>query len=95
VARSALGAEDALALCGQSPTERLSARPANPALNRVGGHEGLELLVARLVTLAGELTPVGTRRHLDTPRSIWYPFATQCPKRRAQTRGGAARVGVR
>ncbi|HMD51548.1 MAG TPA: SOS response-associated peptidase, partial [Solirubrobacteraceae bacterium] len=42
----ALGAEEALQLCGALPAERLSARPANPAVNRVGGVEGPELLVA-------------------------------------------------
>jgi putative SOS response-associated peptidase YedK len=42
-----LGADDALALCGPLLTERLSARPANPALNRVREDtEGPELLVA-------------------------------------------------
>jgi putative SOS response-associated peptidase YedK len=42
-----LGAEDALALCGALPAERLSARPANPAVNKAGGAvEGPELLVA-------------------------------------------------
>jgi putative SOS response-associated peptidase YedK len=43
----ALGAEEALALCGALPAERLSARPANPAVNKAGGApEGPELLVA-------------------------------------------------
>jgi putative SOS response-associated peptidase YedK len=44
----ALGAEDALALCGALPAERLSARPANPAVNKAGDleAEGPELLVA-------------------------------------------------
>jgi putative SOS response-associated peptidase YedK len=32
----ALGAEEALALCGALPTERLSARAANPAVNKAG-----------------------------------------------------------
>lgn len=42
-----LGAEDALALCGPLPSDRLSARPANPVLNRAGAApEGPELLVA-------------------------------------------------
>ena len=42
-----LDAEDALALCGALPSDRLSARPANPALNRAGAvPEGPELLVA-------------------------------------------------
>ncbi len=45
---SALGAEDALALCGALPAERLSAHPANPAVNKAGNldAEGPELLVA-------------------------------------------------
>jgi putative SOS response-associated peptidase YedK len=45
---SALGAEDALALCGALPAERLTAHPANPAVNRAGNldAEGPELLVA-------------------------------------------------
>jgi putative SOS response-associated peptidase YedK len=34
---SALDASEALELCGAQPESRLSARPANPALNRVGG----------------------------------------------------------
>ncbi len=44
----ALGAEEALELCGALPTERLSARPANPAVNRSGEpeREGPELLLA-------------------------------------------------
>jgi putative SOS response-associated peptidase YedK len=43
----ALDAEDALALCGPLPTERLSARPANPAVNNVHtAVDGPELLVA-------------------------------------------------
>jgi len=44
----ALGAEEALELCGALPTERLSARPANPAVNRSGEPEleGPELLLA-------------------------------------------------
>jgi putative SOS response-associated peptidase YedK len=42
-----LGAQDALALCGALPSVRLSARPANPALNRPDpDNEGPELLVA-------------------------------------------------
>jgi putative SOS response-associated peptidase YedK len=42
-----LGAEDALALCGALAAERLSARPANPAVNRAGDAvEGPELLHA-------------------------------------------------
>lgn len=39
-----LDAEDALALCGALPAERLSARPANPAVNRAGV-EGPELIL--------------------------------------------------
>jgi putative SOS response-associated peptidase YedK len=35
-----LGAEEALALCGALPVERLSARPANPAVNKVGDLDG-------------------------------------------------------
>jgi len=43
----ALGAQEALELCGALPTERLSARPANPALNTPGAApEGPELLLA-------------------------------------------------
>ncbi len=43
----ALGSEDALALCGPLPSERLSARAANPAVNKAGGPvEGPELLTA-------------------------------------------------
>ncbi len=44
----ALGAEDALALCGALPAARLSARPANPAVNKAGDldAEGPELLRA-------------------------------------------------
>jgi putative SOS response-associated peptidase YedK len=43
----ALGAEDALALCGALPAERLSARAANPAVNKViDVEEGPELLRA-------------------------------------------------
>jgi putative SOS response-associated peptidase YedK len=43
-----LGADDALALCGALPAARLSARPANPKVNKAGdlGAEGPELLVA-------------------------------------------------
>jgi putative SOS response-associated peptidase YedK len=43
-----LGAEEALALCGALPASRLSARAANPAVNKAGnlGAEGPELLVA-------------------------------------------------
>ena len=44
----ALGAEEALSVCGALPTERLSAHAANPAVNKAGdlGAEGPELLVA-------------------------------------------------
>jgi putative SOS response-associated peptidase YedK len=43
----ALGAEEALELCGALPAERLSAHPANPAVNKViDTVEGPELLVA-------------------------------------------------
>ncbi|MCL2769149.1 MAG: SOS response-associated peptidase [Solirubrobacterales bacterium] len=43
----AVGAEEALALCGTLPAERLSAQPANPAVNRAGlPEEGPELLSA-------------------------------------------------
>jgi putative SOS response-associated peptidase YedK len=42
-----LGAEEALALCGPLPASRLSASPANPAVNKVdGAPEGPELLRA-------------------------------------------------
>lgn len=42
-----LDAHDALALCATLPTERLSARPANPAVNKAGeAREGPELLRA-------------------------------------------------
>jgi putative SOS response-associated peptidase YedK len=42
-----LGAEEALALCGPLPEGRLSARPANPLLNKPDpDREGPELLVA-------------------------------------------------
>lgn len=42
-----LGAAEALELCGALPTERLSARPANPALNNVRtAVDGPDLLVA-------------------------------------------------
>jgi putative SOS response-associated peptidase YedK len=45
----ALGAEEALGLCGPLPVERLSAHPANPAVNKAGEPEleGPELLVAQ------------------------------------------------
>jgi putative SOS response-associated peptidase YedK len=43
-----VGAEEALALCGPLPEQRLSAHPANPVVNKVGDDvpEGPELLVA-------------------------------------------------
>ncbi|MHB8531582.1 MAG: SOS response-associated peptidase [Solirubrobacteraceae bacterium] len=42
-----VGAEEALALCGPLPESRLSARPANPAVNKVDPDaEGPELLVS-------------------------------------------------
>ena len=42
-----VGGEDALALCGALDSSRLSARPANPAVNKAGGAvEGPELLSA-------------------------------------------------
>ena len=42
-----LGAEEALSVCGPLPADRLSARPANPALNKPGDvPEGPELLHA-------------------------------------------------
>jgi putative SOS response-associated peptidase YedK len=47
-----LDAEEALALCGALPTERLSAKAANPAVNKVVNPdvpEGPELLVAPAV----------------------------------------------
>ncbi len=40
-----LDAQDALALCGALPSERLSASPANPAVNRAGV-EGPELILS-------------------------------------------------
>jgi putative SOS response-associated peptidase YedK len=43
----ALDAEEALAVCGALPAERLSAQPANPAVNKAAGApEGPDLLVA-------------------------------------------------
>jgi putative SOS response-associated peptidase YedK len=44
----AFGTEEALAVCGALPSERLSARAANPAVNKAGNldAEGPELLVA-------------------------------------------------
>jgi putative SOS response-associated peptidase YedK len=43
---SRLGASEVLELCEPLPSERLSVRPINPAVNRTGGVEGPELLVA-------------------------------------------------
>jgi putative SOS response-associated peptidase YedK len=45
----ALGADEALELCGALPVDRLSARPANPAVNKAGEPEleGPALLVAQ------------------------------------------------
>jgi putative SOS response-associated peptidase YedK len=40
----ALCTEDALALCGALPANRLSVRPANPVVNKAGVPEGPELL---------------------------------------------------
>lgn len=40
----ALGTEDVLGLCRALPTSRLSARPANRAVNKAGGRDGAELL---------------------------------------------------
>ncbi len=50
-----LGAEDALALCGALPAQRLSARPANPAVNKAGDPdaEGPELLLAPRARTSG------------------------------------------
>jgi putative SOS response-associated peptidase YedK len=42
----ALGSEDVLGLCHAIQASRLSARPANPAVNKVGAPEGPELLDA-------------------------------------------------
>jgi putative SOS response-associated peptidase YedK len=42
----AVGAEEALELCGPLPEGRLSARPVSPAVNKVGVPEGPELLRA-------------------------------------------------
>ncbi len=41
-----LGAAEALELCGALPADRMTAQPANPAVNKAGGVEGPELLVA-------------------------------------------------
>ncbi len=42
----ALGTEEALALCGPLPTERLSAQAANPKVNKAGVEEGGAALLA-------------------------------------------------
>lgn len=41
----ALDAREALELCGPLAASRLTARPANPAVNKAGGEEGPELLI--------------------------------------------------
>jgi putative SOS response-associated peptidase YedK len=41
-----IGAEEALSLCVPLPAERMSVRPVNPAVNKVGGVEGPVLLEA-------------------------------------------------
>ena len=41
-----LGVNDVLALCGQLPAARLSAKAANPAVNKAGVPESESLLVA-------------------------------------------------
>ena len=52
-----LGAEEALSLCGPLAEDRLSARPANPAVNKPGdAPEGPELLVAPQGGLTASLT---------------------------------------
>jgi len=52
-----LGAAEALSLCGPLPADRLSARPANPAVNKPGdAPEGPELLVAPQEDPAAGLT---------------------------------------
>jgi len=40
----AAGAQEALALCGPLPAQRMSARPVNPAVNKVGDLQGPALL---------------------------------------------------
>jgi len=44
-----VGAAEALELCGALPASRMSARPANPAVNKAGGVEGPGLLVVPAV----------------------------------------------
>ncbi len=52
-----LGAEEALSLCGPLPEDRLSAHPANPAVNKPGdAPEGPELLSAPQGDSAATLT---------------------------------------
>ncbi len=41
-----VGTEDALSLCGPLSGSRLSAQPANPAVDKPGGREGPRLLRA-------------------------------------------------
>jgi putative SOS response-associated peptidase YedK len=51
-----LGSEEALALCGPLPSERLSAQAANPAVNKAGGPvEGPELLTAPVRAICARL----------------------------------------
>lgn len=40
-----LGAGEALELCGALPADRMTAQPANPAVNKAGGVEGPGLLI--------------------------------------------------
>jgi len=52
-----LGAEEALSLCGPLPADRLTARPANPAVNKPGAApEGPGLLVAPQEDPAARIT---------------------------------------
>jgi putative SOS response-associated peptidase YedK len=48
------GTEDALALCKPLPASRLSARPANPAVNKAGDLDGPELLEPAEAGVAAE-----------------------------------------
>jgi putative SOS response-associated peptidase YedK len=48
-----VGAEEALALCGALPADRLGVRPVNPAVNSVHSVEGPELLAAPEPRAAG------------------------------------------